>query len=601
MMQFVNRQRGRLFRPFAEGLEVRCVLSTPSLPLANVVNAATWLQSAALLQHSARGSELTYSFVPDGTMVYGVPSDLNSAMAAQGLSTSIWQGAVQQAATIWSAATDITFQLVPDTGAPLNTPDKLAEDSGFGDIRIAGITMATSLLAGVFDPLSTNWGTAAGDIVFNTNQPWSTNGSAGDVAQHSANIDLLTVALHEFGHSLGIGESDEPSAVMYEGYVGPKHTLTPIDVAQVPASDGENSSEASQGQGSGSWQTWQTILPHAGDSSAATLIVQAPGFYILRPFVEGQVQIGRTGADGTIALPSATPTGMYLGTGSYRFSVENVGNGPVSFSLTFLAPQFSPEALLHNGVGQTHAIAIQLIVPDALVPGFSVTMPSPSPVSMVGLTPTASAPGSQSSSLPAPSALIASAPLFLTYNGPLVGLSNVGRFASGEATFGERVMALALSSPGLLPGIDDGFAISASISAQRASPERNGRTATVPTNVAADGEMELTTEEADKAALVAFDRLDRLLSKWSEWVTPSVATGPVTDFAADIPLVKVSVGAPGTGQVEQAAVMAPPAYLIIIAAVMIRSRERVVSWLSRNAGIGRNGAFCHMLGDRRVG
>jgi hypothetical protein len=594
-MHLVNRQRGRIFRPSAEGLEVRCVLSTPSLPLTNAVNSATWLQSAALLQHAARGSELTYSFVPDGTMVYGVPSALNSAMAARGLSTPMWQEAVQQAASIWSAATGITLQLVPDTGSPLNTPDKLTEDSGFGDIRIAGITLAPSLLAGVFDPLSTNWGTAAGDIVFNTNQPWSTtNGSAGDATHYSANIDLLTVALHEFGHSLGIGESDEPSAVMYEGYVGPRQTLTPIDIAQIPASDGVNSSEASQGQGSGAWQTWQAILPHAGDLSAAILVVQAPGFYVLHPFSVGQIQIERTGSDGTISLPSDTPTGMYLGPGAYRFSVENMGNSPVSFSLTFYAPQFSPESLLLNGVGQTQAITVPLIVPDALVSGFSVSMPSPSPVSMVGLTPTASGPGWQSSSLPAPSASIASAPLFLTYSGPLVGLSNVGRVAPGEATFGEGVMALALSSPGLLPGIDDGFAIPASIVAQWASPERNGRTATVPTNGAADGEMELTTEEADKAALVAFDRLDRVLSKWSEWVTPSVATGPATGFAADIPLVKVSAGAPGTGQVEQAAVMAPPAYLIIVAAVMLRSRERVVSWLSRNAGIGRNGAFCHL-------
>ncbi|PVD32787.1 hypothetical protein C0Q70_08233 [Pomacea canaliculata] len=50
----------------------------------------------------------------------------------------------------------------------------------------------------------------AGDIHFDDDEPWTTNTKEGS--------DLLSVASHELGHSLGLGHSRDPSALMYAFY-----------------------------------------------------------------------------------------------------------------------------------------------------------------------------------------------------------------------------------------------------------------------------------------------------------------------------------------------------------------------------------------------
>lgn len=63
-------------------------------------------------------------------------------------------------------------------------------------------------LAHTFFPSPPNPEPIAGDLHLDDDEPWSVG----------SNTDLFSVALHELGHALGLGHSDNPNAVMYPYY-----------------------------------------------------------------------------------------------------------------------------------------------------------------------------------------------------------------------------------------------------------------------------------------------------------------------------------------------------------------------------------------------
>ena len=181
---------------------------------------------------------ITYSIVPDGTSIGGTPSNLQRTLS----SLPDWQEQIETAAAIWEAVANINLVQVPDDGAAIGCSGDQQGDPRFGDIRIGGMNQSLSQLGFAFLPPAYNGGTNAGDIFFNTAQSWQTNGTS---------YDLLTVAIHEFGHALGMAHSQIVTACMYANYHGVDESLTSDDVAGIqsiystPPPTGSNTSHNS--------------------------------------------------------------------------------------------------------------------------------------------------------------------------------------------------------------------------------------------------------------------------------------------------------------------------------------------------------------------
>ncbi len=191
-------------RPELEGLESRVLLY------------------AALGDQWTFDSRITYSLMPDGTNVGGVPSELFQMLNAK-FPTVSWEQQIEAAASLWENVTNVNLAMVSDGGEPVGSSGDQQGDPRFGDIRIGAVPLSSSVLAVTFLPPPANGGTEAGDILLNSNVNWQIN----------SNYDLMTVVAHEFGHALGLGESNVSTAVMYGTYNGIKQQLASDDIEGV--------------------------------------------------------------------------------------------------------------------------------------------------------------------------------------------------------------------------------------------------------------------------------------------------------------------------------------------------------------------------------
>ena len=186
--------------------------------------------SRAIVLYSASGNVwpnpqvITISFMPDGTNLGGgVSSNLFSTFNSKSSLAGNWQNVILQAAQTWAQQTNINFAVVPDNGAPEGSGSQEQGGAGFGDIRIGGYNFGSSTLALTYQPPSANNFSIAGDVTFNTGQSFNIGST----------YDLFTVAMHEFGHALGLNESSVSSAVEYPTYTGRKTALASDDIAGI--------------------------------------------------------------------------------------------------------------------------------------------------------------------------------------------------------------------------------------------------------------------------------------------------------------------------------------------------------------------------------
>ncbi len=148
------------------------------------------------------GASITWSLMPTGPAcslddcVDGTIQSLSDFMPLG------YKNELEHAFDAWSAVADLTFIEISDDGADLDA------FTTSGDIRIGGhgYGLAGGILGHAYFPPE-NGSSAAGDIHFNSNLEWAL--SADDVG-----VDLFSIAVHEIGHSLGLGHTDVPESIM---------------------------------------------------------------------------------------------------------------------------------------------------------------------------------------------------------------------------------------------------------------------------------------------------------------------------------------------------------------------------------------------------
>ena len=293
-----------------------------------------------LVPYSASGSAwpnqqlITISFMPDGTPLSSaagstITSNLFSTFNAKFGSPAAWENQILRAAQVWAQQTNINFSVVPDNGAPSGSGSYQQGDPGFGDIRIGGYAFSNSQLGNTYFPPQSNNYSIAGDVALNTGQTWNIGST----------YDLFTVASHEIGHALGLGDSSAAtSAIMYGSYTGIKTSLSSDDIAGIQniySNNGPRTPDAyDTGSGDNSVATaanisslinatahaalvqnlnivttadiaYYTFTAPAGTSSTLQVQVQSQGLSLLSPKVTVYA------ANGTTVLGSASGLNQY--------------------------------------------------------------------------------------------------------------------------------------------------------------------------------------------------------------------------------------------------------------------------------------------------
>ena len=267
---FRSTRGGRNRRLACESLEGRTVMT--GLGVDYTLMGGQWDNS----------KPISFSIAPDGVSWDQAANNVNSQLNGEFNGTS-WQKLVAEALQTWAASSNLNFTETGDGAYGFNTSGQSQGDPRFGDIRVGGYAFASSTIAQTYGP-PPNGSTAGGDVELNTNYNFGPSGQ----------YDLETVLIHEVGHSLGLGESPQPSSLMYSYYSGVRHDLGAADVEGIQSIYGPRVADLFQSKGEANSATNAVDLSgtfSAGQSQVNGLSLASIGdteyFSVTVPSVQG--------------------------------------------------------------------------------------------------------------------------------------------------------------------------------------------------------------------------------------------------------------------------------------------------------------------------
>jgi hypothetical protein len=164
-------------------------------------------ESSAIAEYRAISTwdkvDITYSFVNGTGQLQGdVERDL-----------------VRRAFALWSGQTALTFTETTNNSTADIVIGWATGDHGDGDpFDGPGDVLAHASFPNPYDNSQVF-------LHFDDDERW--------VDSETRNVDLLTVAAHEIGHTLGLAHSGDPNALMFASYTGPRRFLSEDDIAGV--------------------------------------------------------------------------------------------------------------------------------------------------------------------------------------------------------------------------------------------------------------------------------------------------------------------------------------------------------------------------------
>lgn len=133
------------------------------------------------------------------------------------------RGAISDALSLWSQVTVLTFSEQNPPAAADIVIRFVSGDHGDGK----PFDGPRGILAHAFYP-PPQGGELSGDAHFDESETWAVN-----LPIPANRVDLISIAAHEFGHSLGLDHSPDSTALMFAYYEGPHRFLAPDDIASI--------------------------------------------------------------------------------------------------------------------------------------------------------------------------------------------------------------------------------------------------------------------------------------------------------------------------------------------------------------------------------